>query len=125
MIGGHREEARVVDGEYLPLQLDNIPDILNGVAEFATGYTSAQAVVAYTDSVVLEAIGEVIVTFSHCTNKDANALFWSYVFNVVLDPDNVRIVAECDLAAVRGQVFCDWILDDLEKFFLRIGRTDR
>lgn len=102
------------DGGFLPLQLDDVPDILNGIAEFTARHASTEAVITYTDSVVLEAVGEIVITFGHCTNKNANALLWSYVCNIVFDPDNVSIVAERDLPAVGWKMVSDWILDDLE-----------
>ena len=102
------------DGGHLPLQLDDVPNVLHSIAEFAASNASAQAIVAYADSVVFEGVGEVIITFSHGTNENANALFWPYIFNVVLYPNDVGIVAECDLAAIGWKVICDGILDDLK-----------
>lgn len=96
------------------MQLDDIPNVLNSIAKFATRYAGTEAVVAYADSVVLEAIGKVIVTFGHGTHENANALFWPYVFNVVLDPNDVGIVAECNFAAIRWKMIRDGIFDDLE-----------
>ena len=94
--------------------LDDVPDIFNSVAEFTTRHASAQAVITNTDSVVLESVGEVIVSFSHGTNKNANALFWSYVLNIIFDTNDRLVVAEGHLAAIRGQMVSDRVLDDLE-----------
>lgn len=115
MVHGDPVRASVSsDGEHLPLQLDDVPDVLNSVAEFATRHASTQAVVAYADSVVLEAVCKVVLTFGHGTNENAHALFWPYVLNVVLDPNNVGVVAECDLTAIWRKMIRYGILDDLE-----------
>ena len=106
--------------EYLPWWLDDVPDIFNRITEFATCYTSTQAVVAYTDGIVLEAVGKIVVTFGHCTDEYANALFGPQVRDVVLDPNDICVIAECNLTAIWGQMICDGIFDHFEKLLLRI-----
>lgn len=105
---------------YTSWRLDNIPDILDSIAKFATRYASAQAVIAYTDRVVLEAVGKIVVTFGHRTHKDANTLFRPEIRYVVFNPNHICVIAERDLTAIGRQVIGDGILDDLEEFFLRI-----
>jgi len=100
--------------EYLPLRLDDVPDVFNGITELATCYAGAQAVIAEADCVILEAVGEVIVSLSHGPNEDADALFWPYVLYVVFDPNDIRVKAECHLTAIGGQMVSDWVLYDFE-----------
>ena len=102
----------------LPWQLDDIPDILNSIAEFSTCYASTQAVIAYADGVVLEAVGEVVVAFGHCTDKNADALFGSDIRYVVFHPNDVGVKTEGDLAAIGRKMISDRILDDFEEFLL-------
>lgn len=94
--------------------LDDVPDIFDSIAELSASYTGAQAIIADADGVVLEAIGKIIVPFGHCTDENANALLGSYIFYVVLDPNDIRIEAERDLTAIGGKMVGDWILDDFE-----------
>ena len=86
---------------YLPVYLDDVPNVFDSVAKLATCYAGTQAVVADADRIVLNAVGEVVVPFCHGTDKDAHALFGSDVFDVILDPNNVCIIAECHFPAIR------------------------
>jgi hypothetical protein len=114
---GSRESV-AVRREHLPLQLNDVPDVLHGVAEFTTRYASTQAVITYADSVVLNAIGKVIITFGHGTNENAYALFRPYVLYIVFDPNDVGIIAKCNLAAIWWKMIRNGVLDDLKQFFL-------
>ena len=100
------------------LRLDNIPDIFNGIAELATCYAGAQAVIADADGVVLEAVCKIIIAFSHCANEDANTLFTTQVLYVVFDSNDFSVKAESYLSAIGGEMISDGILDDFEEFFL-------
>ena len=59
--------------------LDDVPNILSGVAELAAGDTGTQAEVADTDRVVLELIRKGVVSLGHGTDKDTDALFLTKV----------------------------------------------
>lgn len=95
------------------------------MAELAAGNTSAEAVVADTDGVIFELICEIIVSFSHGTDENTNALVLAQALDVILDSDYWRIETERDLAAVRRQVIRDGILDDVDQLLLRGRRTNR
>lgn len=55
----------------------NVPHIFGSMAELTAGHTGAQTVVADTDGVVLESIGEIVLTFSHCSDKNTDAFIGS------------------------------------------------
>lgn len=57
--------------------LYDTPHVLGGVAELTTSDACAQAEVADTDRVVFDLVGEVILTFSHCSDKHADTFFFS------------------------------------------------
>ena len=99
--------------------LNNVPDVLGGVAKLAAGYAGAEAVVADADGVVLELVGEAVLAFGHGTDEDADALLQSEVGDVVSDSHNGRVEGQGHFAAVRWKVVNDWIFDDLEELFLR------
>lgn len=63
--------------------LDDVPDVLCSVAEFAASNTSRQRVVADTDGIVLVLIREVVRALGHGTDEDADALLRSQILNVV------------------------------------------
>lgn len=104
--------------------LHDVPDILGRIAELSTGYAGAETEVADTDSMVLELVCEVVLTFSHCTDEDADALLRSEIRDIVCYPHHGRIMAERDFAAIWWEMVGDWILDHFEKLFLRICRAD-
>lgn len=104
--------------------LHDVPDILGRIAELSTGYAGAETEVADTDRIVLERVCEVVLTFSHCTDEDADALLRSEIGYIVCYPHYVRIMAERDFAAIWWEMVGDWILDHFEKLFLRIGGAD-
>lgn len=104
--------------------LDNVPNVLGGVAELAAGYAGAEAVVADADGVVLVLVGEAVLAFGHGTDEDADALLRSKVGDVVSNSNNGRVEGESHFAAVGWKMVSDWILDDLEKLFLRSSRAD-
>jgi hypothetical protein len=96
----------------------NIPHLLRRVAELAASHTGTQTVVADTDGVILERVGKVVVAFGHGTDEDRNALLGTQRLNVVLGADHGGIETHGHLAAVRGQVVGDRVLDDLEELLL-------
>lgn len=95
------------------------------MAKSAASNTGTQAEVADTDRVVLELVGEGVVTLGHGTNEDANALLGFELGNVVAHANDGRIETEGDLAAVGREVVGDRVLDDFEELLLRCGGTDR
>lgn len=104
--------------------LHDVPDILGRIAELATGYAGAETEVADTDSIVLECVCEIVLTFSHCPDEYADTLLGSEVRYIVCYPHYVCIMAERDFAAIWWEMIGDWILYHFEEFFLRIGRAD-
>ena len=105
-------------GVYSPSWLDDVPDVFHSIAELTTCYASAQAVVADADSVIHVHVCKIVLAFGHGADEDANALFGTYVIDVVLDPDDFSVVTEGDLSAIGRKMVCDGILDDLEELFL-------
>ena len=96
------------------------PCVFGGMAEFAACHTSAEAVVAYADGLVFEAVREVVLPFCHCPNEDADALAGDERIEIVSDSDYFGVEAECDLSATWRKVVGDGILDDFQQLFLRI-----
>ena len=94
------------------------------MAELATGHTGTQTIVTDTDGVVLEGVGEVIVSLGHGSDEDTNALLGAQRFDIVPGAHHGGFVTEGDLAAVGGQVVGDGVLDDAEEFLLRGGGAD-
>ena len=107
------------------LSSDDVPHILSSVAELAARYASAEAVVADTDRIVLVHIREVVCAFCHGADKDADALFWTQVCDIVSHSDHWRIEGQSDFPAVRWQMIRNRILDDFQKLFLRRSRSNR
>ena len=105
--------------------LDNIPNVLGGMAELTARDAGAQTEVADTDRIILELIGKVILTFSHGTDKDADALFRPNILDVVFDSYHFGIVTESNLPTVVREVVCDWVFYHLEQFFWRARSTNR
>lgn len=83
------------------------------MAELATGNTGTKAVVANTNGIILELIGEVILALGHGSNEDADTLLLTKSLDVVLDTHNLSLVTERDLSAIWWKVIRDWVLDDL------------
>lgn len=100
--------------------LHDVPDILGRIAELSTGYAGAETEVADTDSMVLELVCEVVLTFSHCTYENADALLRSEIRYIVCYPHYGRIMAQRDFVAIWWEMVGDWILYHFEKLFLRI-----
>lgn len=102
--------------------LQDVPDILGGVAEFTAGHAGAEAVVADGDGVVFERIGKIVAAFRHGTDEDTNALIRIQSLDVISNADNLSIEREGDFSAFGRKVIRDWVLDDLEELLLRIDR---
>lgn len=117
-------EGRAWDDATDEARSDDVPHFLGGMAEFAAGNACAQTVVADTDGVVLEGVGEIVVALGHGTDEDTHALVGSQGLEVIPGPDNGRLVTERHLPAVGGQVIGDGVFDDLEQLLLRVGGAD-
>ena len=98
--------------------LNNVPDILGGVAEFAAGYTGAETVVADADGVVLVLVGKAVLALGHGTDEDADALLRSQVGDVVAYSHNRCVERQSHFAAVWWKMVSNWVFDDLEKLLL-------
>jgi hypothetical protein len=100
------------------------PYVLCGVAELAARYTGTEIEVADTDGVVLDGIGEVIAALGHGTDENTDALVLVQALDVVAHSDDLGIETEGDLPAVRGEMVCDRILNDLDELLLGGGGAD-
>lgn len=116
--GSHRWQRQRLD-------LDNVPDILGGMAKLTAGDARTETVIADADLFVDELIGKIIFTAGHGADEDTDALGRPKLSDVVPDSDHRRVEAQRDLATVRGEMVGDGILDDLEELLLRLGRSDR
>lgn len=105
-------------------KLDDIPDIFTCMAELAASHACRQGIIADTDRVILELIGEIIFALRHRTDKDTHALVGAKALYVIIHAHNRRIKGESDFAAVGREMVCDRVLDDLEQLFLRVCRAD-
>ena len=94
------------------------------MAELAAGHTGTKAVVADTDGVILEGVGEIVVALGHGTDEDGDALFGAERFDIVLGAHHGRLETEGDLAAIGWQVVGDWVLDHFQQLLLRVGGAD-
>lgn len=110
--------------ETAAVDLDDVPRILGGVAEFAARDTGRETVVANGDLLVNKLIRKVIRSLGHGSNEDADALLIVEVFDVFSDADQLRVETESDLAAVGWKVIGDGVLDDLEEFLLGVDGSD-
>lgn len=99
---------------------DDVPCVFGGMTEFAACHACAQAVIAYADRLVFEAVSEVVFSFCHCANEDANAFAGVQRINVVSNSYHLGVKAEGNLSATWRKVVGDGILDDFEELFLRI-----
>lgn len=95
------------------LRLDNVPDVLAGVAKLAAGNTGTEAVVADGDGVILESVRKIVASLGHGANEDADALLWTEGLDVVVHTHNGGIETERDFAAVGRKMVRDRVLDDL------------
>lgn len=72
--------------------LDDIPDILGSMAKLAASNTGTQRVIADTNGIILELVGERIISLGHGSDEDANALLGSQILNVI--PDSYHLCVE-------------------------------
>jgi hypothetical protein len=68
-------------------QLDDVPHIFSGVAEFATCNAGRETVIADGDLLVDVLVCEVIGSLCHGSNKDTNALLLLQGFHIFSDSD--------------------------------------
>jgi len=94
------------------------------MTELAARHTRTEREIANTNRIVLELIRKVILPLRHRAHKHANTLLRSQSPNVVSNPDDFGVEAQRDLAAIRGKVLRDWVLNDFEQLFLGIDAAD-
>jgi hypothetical protein len=94
--------------------LDDVPDLLGGMAESTASDTGTQTEVADTDRVVLELICKGVVTLGHGSDEDADALLGCEIGDVVAHTNNGRVETKGDLAAVGREVVGDRVLNNLQ-----------
>jgi hypothetical protein len=58
-------------------RLDDVPNVLGGVAKLTASHAGAKAEVADGDCIVLESVCKIIVAFGHSTNENTDAFLWS------------------------------------------------
>ena len=95
------------------------------MAELAASNTGRERVIADRDRIILELVRKVVVALGHGTNENADAFFRAEILDVVPYSDHRCIEGNSDLSAVRWQMVCDGILNDLQKLLLRCSRPDR
>lgn len=105
-------------------RLKDIPCVLGRMAEFTASHAGTQTVIADTDGLVLEGIGEIVVTLGHGTDKDTDALLGAESLEVVAHTHDRRLVAHGDLAAIGREMVGDGVLDDPEQLLLGVGRAN-
>jgi hypothetical protein len=110
--------AQMLHGISVSCYLEDIPDILGGVAELAAGNAGAEVEVADGNAVVLEVVGKVVVALGHGTNKYCYALVLIEICDVIAYAHNLRIETERNLAAVGWKVVGDGVLDNLDELLL-------
>lgn len=94
------------------------------MAELTTRHTGTETVVADTDRLILEGVGEVVVALGHGTDEDGDALVRLQGLQVVPGAHQGGLETHRHLPAVGGQVVGDGVLDDLEQLLLRVGGAD-
>lgn len=99
-------------------RLEDTPNILCSVAEFAAGNAGTEVEVADTDAVVLDGIGEIIIALRHSTDKDCDALVLVEATDVITQAYHLSVETKSDLPAVGRQVIGDGVLDDLDQLLL-------
>lgn len=94
------------------------------MAELAAGNASRETVVTDSNLLVYEFVGEIIRALGHGTNKDANALRWFKVLDIVSRSHDLFVKTEGNLAAVRREMVCDGVLNDAQQLLLRVCGSD-
>ncbi len=103
----------------------NIPHVLRRMAKLTAGDARAQREVADADTIILPLIGKAVLPLGHGAHKDADAFVAAQPRHVVPDAHDRRVEAQRHLAAVRGQVVRDVVLDHLQELLLGGGAADR
>lgn len=106
-------------------QLKDIPCVLGRMAEFTASHAGTQTVIADTDGLVLEGIGEIVVSLCHGTDKNTDAFLRAEGLEVIANTHDRRLVTHGDFAAVGREMVGDGVLDDPEQLLLGICRTNR
>lgn len=70
------------------------------MTKFATRHTGTETVVADTDGLVFEGIGEVVFSLGHSTDENADAFGGSKLVNIVSDTDHVGIETQRHFPAI-------------------------
>jgi hypothetical protein len=84
------------------------------MAKFAARNTCTQVVATDTDSIIFDRIGEIIVSFGHGSDKNANTFVFVQSLDIVSHAYNFRIEAERDLSAVGRKVIRNGVFDHLD-----------
>ena len=94
------------------------------MTKLAARHTRTQAIIADTNSIILEGVGKIIISLGHGADKDANTLVGAEGFDIVADADDGGIETHGHLATVGREMIGDGVLDDLEQFLVRVGGAD-
>ena len=106
------------------VRLNNVPDILGSVTEFAAGDAGGKTIIANGDLLVDILIGEIVSALGHGSDKDAYALAWLQVCYVIPGADDLGLEAQGDFPAVGRQMVGDGVLNDTQELLLGVGGPD-
>ena len=112
------------EGGGCSVQLEDIPDVLSGMAELTACNAGTEVELTNGDAVVLDAVGEVVVALGHGTDENGNTLTLVEASDVITDTYDLGVETERDLAAIRREVIGDGVLDDFDELLLRRCRAD-
>jgi len=104
--------------------LYDVPDVLGSVAKLTACNAGTEVELANGNGVVLDLVGEVVVTLGHGSDKDGNALVLVQVVDVVANAHHLGIETQCDLAAVGRQMVRDGVFNDLDELLVGRGGAD-
>jgi hypothetical protein len=94
------------------------------MAEFAACDTCTEVEIADTDGVVLDGVGEVIISLGHGSNENGYALIFVQTLHVISHSHDFGVEAERNFPTIRGKVVRDRVLDDLDELLLGRCRAD-
>jgi hypothetical protein len=95
------------------------------MAEFTASYRRRQTVMADTNLLIDPSISKVILSFSHSSDYNTDALVLIETLDVFAYVVDWRLPRERHLAAVWREVLSDGVFDDTKEFLGRCGGADR
>lgn len=104
--------------------LQDVPYVLDSVAELAAGDTSRQGEIADANLLIDQGVGEVVVAFGHGADKDTDALLRGKCLDIVANAHKWSVKTQSYLAAVGRQVVSNRVLDHAKQFLVGVGGTN-